>query len=78
MKQAAEIIIVGDEVLAAEVVDANGPILLATLARLGTRASGVRIVSDSRSEVTRAVPCSGSGSRTCSSFPASPCFSSRS
>jgi molybdenum cofactor synthesis domain-containing protein len=51
----ARIVIVGDEVLAAEVMDRNGPLLLSTLARLGTRTTGLQVVADREEEIARAV-----------------------
>ena len=55
MDRTAQIVIVGDEVLAAEVEDRNGPLLLDTLARLGTRATALRVVADREEDVARAV-----------------------
>jgi molybdenum cofactor synthesis domain-containing protein len=42
----AQVLIVGDEVLTGEVVDLNGPLLLTTLARLGTRVLSLRVLPD--------------------------------
>jgi molybdenum cofactor synthesis domain-containing protein len=61
MNRTAEIIIVGDEILAGEVPDQNGPRLLATLARLGTHAAGLRILPDSRPELAAAIRGARSG-----------------
>ncbi len=55
MPRTAFVIIVGDEVLAAEVTDRNGPLVLATLARLGTRTLGLRVVPDRLEEIAQAV-----------------------
>jgi molybdenum cofactor synthesis domain-containing protein len=53
--RSANIVIVGDEILAGEVEDRNGPLLLASLARAGTRTLGLRVVGDDRRAVTGAV-----------------------
>ncbi len=55
MTRNARIVIVGDELLAGEVSDLNGPFLLETLARLGTPVTGLRIVPDDREEVVGAL-----------------------
>jgi molybdenum cofactor synthesis domain-containing protein len=51
----AHIIIVGDEVLAGEVRDLNGPFLLDALARLGVRVTGMHVVPDALDPVAEAV-----------------------
>ena len=61
MNRTAEIIIVGDEVLAGDVPDRNGPRLLATLARLGTDTTGLRILPDSLPELVAAIRKARSG-----------------
>jgi molybdenum cofactor synthesis domain-containing protein len=53
MSRTAHVVVVGDEVLAGEVVDANGPLLLATLSRIGTRVLRLEIVPDDRPGLTR-------------------------
>ncbi len=55
MIPSARILIVGDEVLAAEVADTNGPFLLRILARRGVRAGGLRILPDRVREVAEAL-----------------------
>ena len=55
MRPTARIVIVGNEVLTAEVADSNSPFLLATLARLGTRTTELRVVPDEKPDVVEAV-----------------------
>jgi molybdenum cofactor synthesis domain-containing protein len=55
MIEQARIVIVGDELLAGEVADTNGPLLLETLARLGTPVGGLVMVPDALEAVAAAL-----------------------